>query len=686
MTDAKIKELVAQLTLEEKASLLSGFDYWSTKAIERLGIPQLFMADGPHGLRKQKENELGIDRSYPATCFPTAALLACSWDEKLAKKQGAAIGEEARALGLHCVLGPGINIKRSPLCGRNFEYFSEDPLLSGRMGAGIVNGLQSKGVSACLKHFAVNNQEDYRFWVDVKADERTLREIYLASFEYALMYSKPKAMMCSYNKINGIYASENRWLLTDILRTEWGYDGIVMSDWGAVNCRAQGVWAGLDLEMSGSFGVNDNEIVKSVNGEGSYIEPTDSAFTGKLTEEEVDICVGRILKFVLELVDDSMPTDSNAFDNHELAREIAAESMVLLQNDGVLPLKKGANVAVVGTLSKQPVYQGAGSSRIVPTKVDIPFDCIGEFANAVYFDGENLDGIENFDAVVVFAGMPDLFDAEGSDRTSMRLPEEQYGIIEKAVKLNKNTVTVLCVGAPVEVPESPAVLLAYLGGQAMGGAVADLLFGVKNPCGRLAETFPVSIKDTPCYLNFPGDGVTVNYGEGVYVGYRWYNKMGIKPRYEFGHGLSYTQFKHEVLGSCVRVTNVGDRDGKEVVQVYQDGELCGFTKVFVKSGESVDVVVPETQLIKLKKAALPKVDMYTEVRLLYYIPNGRPLLNEIVEKLGGENTDIEELIKTRDCSSFVGNILRNMVTFYPSGWTFEELQKKIDKINELNRL
>ncbi|MCL1832462.1 MAG: hypothetical protein FWG45_06090, partial [Oscillospiraceae bacterium] len=352
----KIKDVINKLTLEEKAGLLSGADYWHTKAIKcdvrNLEIPALPMADGPHGLRKQKANELGIDKSYPATCYPTAALLACSWDEALAAKQGELIGIEARSMGLACVLGPGINIKRSPLCGRNFEYFSEDPLLSGRMGAGIVNGLQSQGVSACVKHFAVNNQEDYRFWVDAIVDERTLRELYLASFEYALMYAKPKAMMSSYNKINGVFASENRWLLTEVLRGNWGYDGLVMSDWGAVNNRPQAVWAGLDLEMPGSFGVNDGEIVKAVRGEGVCIAPTVPDFDNTLSEADVDACVERVLKFAYEQEHTlKITTDAPYESHHVIARKIAAESMVLLKNGEVpytqnkswqlLPLNRG---------------------------------------------------------------------------------------------------------------------------------------------------------------------------------------------------------------------------------------------------------------------------------------------------------------------------------------------------------
>ncbi|MCL2037140.1 MAG: glycoside hydrolase family 3 C-terminal domain-containing protein, partial [Oscillospiraceae bacterium] len=599
-----------------------------------------------------------------------------------------AIGAEARALGLSCVLGPGINIKRSPLCGRNFEYFSEDPLLSGRMGAGVVNGLQSQGVAACLKHFAANNQEDYRFWVDVRADERTLREIYLASFEYALMFSKPKVFMCSYNKINGQFASENRWLLTEVLRDGWGYDGIVMSDWGAVNSRPQGVWAGLDLEMPGSFGVNDAEVLKSVRGEDTAIATTDPDFT-QLTEAEIDLATERMLNFILDLEESTsgtVPIVSHK-ENHKLAREIAAESMVLLENSGgILPLKRGEKVAVVGDLATNPVYQGGGSSRIVPTKVDIPFDCIAEYAQII--------PLEKAKTVIVFAGTPDGYDTEGTDRTSLDLPAEQYKLLLELQAQGKNIVLVICAGAPVHIPFgfASAVLLAYYGGQAMGGAVADLLFGVKNPCGKLAETFPHELKHTPCYGNFPGDGVSVTYAEGTLVGYRWYNNWGIGVNYPFGYGLSYTTFEYgewAVSGNqaTVTVTNTGDYDGKEIVQYYDsNGELRGFKKVFLAKGESktvtVDIIPKAGQITQ--SPVVPKVTLYTQVKALWKIPNGRELLDEIGAKFGVEVT--EELVNTRDCSSFVGNMLRNMVTMFDLGWSFADLQARIDRINEMNGL
>ena len=734
--EERINELIQALTLEEKIGLLSGADYWHSKAVEQLGIQQLLMCDGPHGLRKQKHDELGIGKSYPATCFPTAALLACSWDEELATKQGEVIGTEARALGVSCVLGPGINIKRSPLCGRNFEYFSEDPLLSGRMGAGVVNGIQSQGVSACLKHFAANNQEDYRFWVDVRADEKTLHEIYLASFEYALMHCKPMAMMSSYNKINGLFTSENKWLLTDVLGGDWGYDGIVMSDWGAVNNRAQALWAGLDLEMPGSFGVNDGELLKAATGKevglcpttrsepkasevkgSAFVPPTDPNFDNTLTEEQIDISVKRMLRWILSLEATTEPQPCDFEPHHFVARKIAAESMVLLENGEIpygsnpttrklLPLSKkdGTKIVVIGEFAEMPVYQGGGSSHIVPTEVDIPLEQLKQAAGKAkitYLRGakfplskEDKKAVKKADAVVVFIGTPNGFDTEGTDRKEMLLSAEQCALVAEVNKTNINTVTVVSVGAPVMLPKSTGLLLTYLAGQGMGGAVAALLFGDVNPSGRLAETFPMRVEDTPCYQTFPGDGKIANYAEGTKVGYRWYNHAKLETRYPFGSGLSYTEFEYEDYDICeksgtatVKVRNVGEYDGKEVVQVFIDGELRGFKKVFIEKGESVTVEVAITPKAgaawrERQAAESLKVDMTTQVKALWNLPKGRGLFEEICGKFGVQAT--EELVNTRDCSSFVGNMLRNMVTMFDLGWTFEDLQERIDRINEAN--
>ncbi|MDR0198085.1 MAG: glycoside hydrolase family 3 C-terminal domain-containing protein [Oscillospiraceae bacterium] len=751
MSKEKIKELISEMTPEEKAGLLSGFDCWTTKSIERLNIPAIAMSDGPHGLRKQKRNELGTDRSYPSTCFPTACLLACSWDGELAEKQGAAIGKEARAFGLGCVLGPGANIKRGPLCGRNFEYFSEEPLLSGRMAAGVINGLQSLGISACLKHFAVNNQEDFRFWVDAWVDDRALREIYLASFEYALAYSKPKAVMCSYNKLNGVYASENRWLLTDILRGEWGYDGIVMSDWGAVNNRAQGVWAGLDLEMPGSYGVNDAQIVKAAKGEETYFAPTVPDFSGSLAETEIDACVERMLEFIFDLEHTVEPVPCDFAPHHGLAREIAAECMVLLENDGVLPLRKGMNVAVIGEMAVKPRIQGGGSSRVVPRETDNPLDEIAEYAAVTYARGYSLDEPDDVsfiaeavkaavgkDAVIVIAGLPDGCESEGYDRKHLGIPYAQAKLIDEIIGVNPNTAVVVCAGAPVNMTfakafdgsggnRAAAVLMAYLGGEAAGGAIADLLFGVKNPCGKLAETFPMHLSDTPCYLNFPGDGKKVCYGEGIFVGYRWYDETGIAPLFPFGHGLSYTEFEYSDLtvsvkdggfDVSVKVANTGRYDGKEVIQVYvtenevRQGfcgkELKAFKKIALKKGESQIVTLELdrrafahwdddtdsfnvaggeyivqtgglSEIISVEgDKPVPKVTMYSDVGSLFGNPNAKEFLREVAAHFGTETPDAPA---EADCSDFRWYMLRNLVTMGGIKWTFGELQEKIDKIN-----
>ncbi|MCL1881867.1 MAG: glycoside hydrolase family 3 C-terminal domain-containing protein [Oscillospiraceae bacterium] len=763
----KAKALLKELTLPEKVALLSGADYWHTTAVERLGLPALPMADGPHGLRKQKENELGINKSYPATCFPTAALLACSWDIELATKQGELIGKEARSMGLSCVLGPGINIKRSPLCGRNFEYFSEDPLLSGKMGAGIVNGLQSQGVSACVKHFAVNNQENYRFWVDAIVDERTLREIYLASFEYALMHSKPMAMMCAYNKINGTFASENRWLLTDVLRNDWGYKGIVMSDWGAVNNRPAGVFAGLDLEMPGSFGSNADEIIKSVNGTAQALESTEPDFLGTLTEADIDICVLRMLEFILGLEHTLTPIDKSEFcdfeEHHKFASGIAAESMILLENGEVpygvntktgrlLPLiaqdeksdvskKAGGrkpSVVVIGEMAENPVYQGGGSSRIVPTEVGLPLACIKEYADVTYLRNvsyplskNDAKAIKKAEAIIIFTGTPDGFDTEGSDRTSMSLPLVEYAKIDEIVKHNINTVTVVSAGAPVILPKSTALIFTYLAGQGFGCAIADLLFGKRNPCGKLAETFPKHMEDVPAHLNFPGDGATVRYGEGLKVGYRGVKESHNPPQYPFGYGLSYTEFRYSDLQLTNKITgvrdanikvsltvkNIGEYDGKEIVQLYIEDAFSGtqlkdFTKIALQKGKNKVVAFElnprtfsywdvATHSWQIKGGAYtirigdqfetitlestlppPKVTMYTQVKALWNIPNGRELFGEICKRFKVEPT--EELVNTRDCSLFVGNMLKNMVSMFELGWSYEELQSEIDKLNVKN--
>jgi len=615
-----LKKLISQMTLEEKASLCSGKDFWHTKGIERLGIPSIMMTDGPHGLRKQaaEADHLGLNKSVPSTCFPSAAGLASTWNKELINKVGVALGEECQAENVSIILGPGANTKRSPLCGRNFEYFSEDPYLSSQMAAHHIKGVQSQGIGTSLKHFAVNNQEHRRMSVDAIVDERTLREIYLASFEGAVKEGKPWTVMCSYNKVNGEYASENNYLLNEILKDEWGFEGFVVSDWGAVNERAYGLANGLDLEMPSSFGMGEKKIIEAVKN-------------GQLSEEKLDRAVERILNIIFKAIDhkkEQAVYDQDA--HHQLAREVAAESMVLLKNeDDLLPLKKAGTIAVIGEFAQSPRYQGGGSSHINPTKLDNILEEIsivaGEQTNILYAQGYDLNRDEvdvnlineakavaqKADTAILFVGLPDRYESEGYDREHMQIPENHSQLIEAIAEVNPNVVVVLSNGAPIEMPwlgKAKAVLEAYLGGQALGGAIADILFGIVNPSGKLAETFPMKLSDNPSYLNFPGEGDKVEYKEGIFVGYRYYDKKDIEPLFPFGYGLSYTSFEYsnltvdkkklkdtDTVSVHVTVKNTGTRAGKEIVQLYiqdvesrvirPEKELKGFEKVLLQPGE-----------------------------------------------------------------------------------------------------
>ncbi|MGO4546250.1 beta-glucosidase [Paenibacillus sp. 2TAB23] len=620
-----LKKLISLMTLEEKAGMCSGQDFWRLKGIERLGIPSIMVTDGPHGLRKQKEgaDHLGFLDSVPATCFPSAAGVASSWDRELIEKMGQALGEECQAEDVAVLLGPGANIKRSPLCGRNFEYFSEDPFLSSEMAAQHIRGVQSQGVGTSLKHFAANNQEHRRMTSDSVIDERTLREIYLASFEGAVKKSQPWTVMCAYNKVNGTFASENDYLLTDILKNEWGHEGFVVSDWGAVNERADGLSAGLELEMPPSGG-GDRKIVEAFRA-------------GKLPEEKLDRSVERILRIIFKAVDSKKPNASYDPEvHHRLARVVARESMVLLKNQGgFLPLVKGGSIAVIGALAAKPRYQGGGSSHIKPTKLEDIREEIaksaGGGAQVSYAQGYDLDtdasdvklveeavrAAAQADVVVLFAGLPDRYESEGYDRTHLRLPENQVDLIQSVAAAQPNLVVVLSNGAPVEmswIGSAKAVLEAYLGGQALGGAIADLLFGDANPCGKLAETFPQRLEDNPSYLFYFGEGDRVEYREGIFVGYRYYDTKKVEPLFPFGHGLSYTTFAYsdlsiakkeirddETLDVEVKVKNTGNRAGKEIVQLYVRDveskvirpvkELKGFAKVELAPGEQKNVTI-----------------------------------------------------------------------------------------------
>jgi len=611
-----IKKIVSEMTLQEKASLCSGMTSWETKPVARLGIPSIFMADGPHGLRKQKAqtDHLGLFESIPATCFPAGCATASSFDEELIAEMGKAIATECIASDVSILLGPGTNIKRSPLCGRNFEYFSEDPYLAGKMTAAHIKGVQETGVGTSLKHYVANEQETFRMTISTEVDERTLREIYLAPFEEAVKESKTTTVMCSYNKVNGVYASENKYLLTDILRDEWGFDGFVVSDWGAVNNRLRGLLAGLELEMPATGGVNDAIIVAAVK-------------YGKLDESILDRAVERILKVTFDTVvtkeqKAKYPLDLNQ--NNKLARQVAGECIVLLKNeDNMLPLAKIKKIAFVGEFFEKPRIQGGGSSHINPYRVTPANESIGLF-NASYAKGFLIDSDDTdnellaeakklaseSDVCVIFAGLPDRYESEGYDRKHMGMPANQNELIAEIAKTQPNCVVVLHNGSPVEMPwvnDVKAIVEAHLGGQATGAAVMDILSGAVNPSGKLAETFPLRLQDNPSHLNFPGDRDKVEYREGVFVGYRYYDKKEMPVLFPFGHGLSYTNFKYfginvdkvnaldtDTIKVSVNVKNIGNVLGKEVVQLYVAPkmesvvrpvkELKGFKKVSLNAG------------------------------------------------------------------------------------------------------
>jgi beta-glucosidase len=613
-------EIVAQLGLPTKVRLLSGRTFWSLEPLPALGLAEVFVADGPHGLRAQEgaADHLGLAASAPATCFPTAAALGSSWDVDLLVEVGEALGTEAAALGVSVVLGPGLNLKRHPAGGRCFEYLSEDPLLSGTLAAAMVRGIQRRGVGASVKHFAANNHEGHRLVVDVVVDERTLRELYLTGFEIAVKESAPWTVMCAYNQVNGTYASEHHHLLTTILRDEWGFDGLVMTDWGATNDRVAGIAAGLDLEMPGSHGAFDAEVVAAVAD-------------GRLAETAVDACAARVVELIRrgQRADEPSPADLDA--HHRLARRAAAAGSVLLRNDGVLPLRAEGSIAVVGAFATEPRYQGAGSSQVNPTRVERPLDVlrnrVGDAASVSHVPGfdprtgdTTADQVDAAvaaalaaDVVVVFAGLPAPMESEGFDRTTLDLPAGQIRLIEALAATPTPVVVVLNNGGVVHMPWADrvdAVLECWLGGQAGGSAAVDVLFGDAEPGGRLAESIPEHVAQLPADRNFPGTPRQVQYREGLYVGYRFHDSAGVPARFAFGTGLSYTTFAWsdvEVAGDGtdvtvqVRVTNTGDRAGSDVVQVYvrdvessvhrPDKELKGFAKVHLDPGQSELVAV-----------------------------------------------------------------------------------------------
>ena len=574
-----IERLIAEMTVEEKAALVSGTDFMYTNPIPRLGVPSLCMSDGPHGLRKQTEGgDNGVSKSEPATAFPTAACTASGWNPENLRKMGEAIAEECRYYGVHTLLGPGVNIKRNPLCGRNFEYFSEDPYLAGVLGAAMVEGVQSKGVGVSLKHFALNNSENYRFMGNSVASENTIRNLYLKPFEYVVKHANPATVMCAYNQVNGTFCSENKWLLTDILRDEWGFDGVVISDWGAVRDRVQGLMAGMDLEMPGDTAICRRKIL-------------DGIADGSLPAEDLDKACRNILRWIDKycLPADKTPVDWEA--HHALAAEIAADCAVLLKNDGVLPLHETDRVHIAGELFETMRYQGAGSSMINPTLVTTPKDAFEKH-------GVKSVPLADSDVILVFAGLTDVYESEGCDRADMKLPEHQLREIEELCGSGKKVAVVLFGGSPVELPfadKVSAILHLYLPGQNGGTAIYDLIYGLKNPSGKLAETWPLCYADVPSHKHF-GKSINEVYSEGTEVGYRYYNKHNIPVRFPFGFGLSYTTFDHtewERNGSAYTqtVTNTGDRFGAEVAQLYIDGELKGFEKVYLAPGESKTVTL-----------------------------------------------------------------------------------------------
>ena len=608
-----IKKIISQMTLEEKARFCSGFDEWHIEKLDRLGVPEIMMCDGPHGLRKKSKS--ATDSYYysgtvKSTCFPSAAGLACTWNKELLFGLGESLGREAVGEQISILLGPGINMKRSPVCGRNFEYFSEDPYLAGKLSAEYIKGVQSMGVGTSLKHFAVNSQEHRRHSTNAIVDMRTLREIYLAAFEMAVKEAKPATIMHSYNRINGEQVSKSKWLLEDILRGEWGYEGMVMTDWNAINDRVTSLEAGSDLEMPGSFGVRDAQIVKAVQ-------------EGKLDEKILDRALERILKTIYSYLPDEKAEKADLAASHAFCQKVGEEAMVLLKNDkGILPVSDTAPIAVIGAFAKTPRYQGSGSSRVNPAFIDDIVECMSARCGAgiEYAEGYTLEGDVNTpnealiaEAVaaakkcgraVIFAGMPDSFESEGYDRPNMDLPDSHNELIARIAKEVPETVVVLLGGSPVEMPwleDVHALFYAYLGGCAIGHAITRLIFGDVAPSGKLAETFPVKYEHNPSYLNFPGVGDDVVYAEGVFIGYRYYTTKNIPVNFPFGFGLSYTTFSYDEIKMdgdkvSVKVTNTGKVAAKETVQLYVGAkqafvarpvkELKGFEKVYLEAGES----------------------------------------------------------------------------------------------------
>jgi beta-glucosidase len=619
---ADIKSLISQMTLEEKATICTGIGPWQTVDIERLNIPRITMSDGPHGVRRVQNIEefapASPATSVPATCYPPAVALASTWNRELIQQVGEHLGKECISLDVDILLGPGVNIKRTPLGGRNFEYYSEDPYLAGELASAFVRGVQSKGVGTSLKHFTANNQEHERFTISAEIDERTLREIYLPAFERVVKETQPYTVMCAYNKINGIYASEHHDILTKILKSEWEFDGFVVSDWGAIHNRLAAIKAGLELQMPGPNDGDVKRVIKAVKN-------------NELDETLLDQCVERILRIVFKAKETKKGyIEFDEEEHHNFARKVATESIILLKNENnLLPIKNASSIAVIGRMAKKPRFQGGGSSLINPTKVDIPFEEIikltEETIRLEYTDGYNKEGIDNnliteaceiakeVEIVILFCGLPFEYESEGYDRKSIEMPECHVELIKAVSKVNPKTIVVLNNGSAISmyqwIDDVPVVVEAYLIGQAGGGAIANVLFGRANPSGKLAETFPIKLNHNPSYINYPGEARKVRYGEGLYVGYRYYDKKMIEPLFPFGFGLSYTTFSYSNLSVSsksfkdtegitvnVDITNTGPVSGKEIVQLYISQrnpkvdrpykELKDFTKVELHPNET----------------------------------------------------------------------------------------------------
>lgn len=616
-----VKELIKKMTLKEKAAMCAGSDFWHTMPVERLGIPSIMVSDGPHGLRKQEEDgdHLGLKKSIEAVCFPAACATGCSFDRNLLREMGEALGKECQAEEVAILLGPGVNMKRSPLCGRNFEYFSEDPYLAGELAAAYIKGIQSQNIGTSLKHFAANNQEFERRVSSSEIDERTLREIYLPAFEIAVRKARPWTVMCSYNQVNGVQVSEDEYLLRDILKQEWGFEGFVVSDWGAVCDRVRGAAAGMDLEMPGNGGINEEAVIEAVQDK-------------TLDEEILDDNVERILNIIFQYTENKREELFDKKKDHELAVRIAEQCIVLLKNEQVLPLKKNQEkILFVGGFAAHPRYQGGGSSNINAWKVPSFLEAAEIYADVEYVEGfpydcdywnkdsagEAIKKAKESELVIVFAGLPDSFESEGYDRTHMRLPQCQDRLIEQLCEVNQNVVVVLQNGSPVEMPWAgnvKAIVEAYLGGEGVAEAVLSILFGETNPSGRLAETFPVRLQDNPTWPCYPGRNRRADYREGIFIGYRYYDTKEMDVQFPFGHGLSYTEFKYsnlrvtslnmrdtEEMTVSVDISNTGEYAGKEIVQLYvrdltnetcrPDKELKGFEAVYLEPGETKTVVM-----------------------------------------------------------------------------------------------